>query len=230
MGRDWQVQHRPWQVVGSAVGIPAYGLALADALSGMAALGDDPWAHAACGQGVARFVSVGGCGKKAWYASFIMHAGEFSDQDFATALARSGARVLLIGRRALILLGAPVMTTDYDVWLHIDDVEKLNATFDDLDHVPNRTPEEARARGRYVIENGERIDVMVARAASTADGQSLAFDDAWSRRMSVEMAPGITIFVPSIADLIVTKRWGSRPKDIVDIQYLEALRQKGGAA
>jgi len=154
-----------------------------------------------------------------------VQSGEFDDEEFFRTLAKSGARVLLIGRRALILLGAPVMTADYDVWVHIDDIELLNASFDTLDHAPNRSAADARKVGRYVIENGERIDVMVARSASSPAGIALAFDDAWQRRQSVAIGKDLQISLPSIEDLITTKRWGSRPKDLVDIQFLETIRR-----
>jgi hypothetical protein len=160
--------------------------------------------------------------------SSLVLAGEFSDEEFFRALAGSGARVLLIGRRALILLGAPVMTSDYDVWLHFDDVEKLNAAFADLHHVPSRSPAEARGAGRYVLENGERIDVMIARAKAPSEGSALDFDAAWSRRRAVVPLEGIEIFLPSLDDLITTKKWGLRPRDVIDIQFLEALRDAGG--
>jgi len=140
-----------------------------------------------------------------------VHAGEFSDEDFVRALAGSGARALLIGRRALVLLGVPVLTADYDLWVHFDDVEKLNAAFAPLDHEPNRTPDEARRTGRYVLEDGEHVDVMVARAKTDAAGTTLDFDAAWRRRQTVEVAPGLSICLPSIDDLITTKRWASRP-------------------
>jgi hypothetical protein len=127
----------------------------------------------------------------------------------------------------MILLGAPVMTADYDVWVHIDDIDKLNQAFVPLDHVPNKTRDEARRTGRYVLENGERVDVMVARAASTKDGDSLDFETAWGRRSEVEVLPGVRVAMPSLDDLVTTKRWGSRPKDLLDIQFLEGLRRRG---
>jgi hypothetical protein len=153
-------------------------------------------------------------------------AGEFSDEDFVRALAGSGARALVIGRKALILLGAPVLTADYDLWVHFDDIEKLNAAFAPLDHQPNRSADEARRTGRYVLENGEHVDVMVARAKTDSGGRSLDFDSAWARRQTMQVAPGLAIHLPSLEDLITTKRWASRPRDIVDIQYLERLRQR----
>lgn len=156
-----------------------------------------------------------------------VQADELSDEDFFRLLSASGARALVIGRKALILLGAPVLTADYDLWVHIDDVEVLNAAFAERGLAANHAPDEARRRGRYVLENGERIDVMLARARTGSDGRVLSFDDAWSRKCTIAIAPGLVAHIPNIDDLITTKRWASRPKDVVDIQFLELLRERG---
>jgi hypothetical protein len=152
--------------------------------------------------------------------------GGLDDEAFFRTLQASGARALLIGRRALIALGAPVMTADYDLWVHRDDIEKLNAAFELAAHAANRSPEQARLRGRYVIENGERIDVMVARAATAPGGESLTFGEAWARRVPLQVAPGVAVFLPCVDDLIVTKRWGGRPRDLADIEWLKLLGSK----
>lgn len=156
-----------------------------------------------------------------------MEGTPYDEGDVFRAVAGSGARALLIGRQALIALGLPVMTADIDFWIHIDDIERLNTALESIEQIPNRKPDEARAIGRYVSENGHRVDVMVARGKSLPDGSSLTFDDAWSRRQSVELF-GATIFVPSIDDLITTKRWASRARDLADIQWLEALKRQLG--
>ncbi len=77
-----------------------------------------------------------------------MQASEFEEAEFFRAIAASGVRALLIGRRALVALGIPVLTADYDFWL------------------------------------------------------------------------------PTLDDLILTKRFGGRPKDLEDIRLLEALRKE----
>nr|UXE44645.1 hypothetical protein Hi04_10k_c2877_00013 [uncultured bacterium] len=146
------------------------------------------------------------------------------------AIAGSGARALLIGRQALIALGLPVMTADYDLWAHSDDVAALNAAVAPLDLHPNRAPDAARAAGRYVLENDVHVDVLVARAVSTVDGVRVAFDDIWVRRQAIEVAPGVSIHLPSIDDLIATKRFGARPKDIEDIRLLERLKAREGSS
>jgi hypothetical protein len=154
-----------------------------------------------------------------------MQAGEFDDADFFRVLSQSKARVLLIGRRALIALGAPVMTVDYDLWVHIDDIDVLNRSLAELEQYPDRSAQKARETGRYVLENGERVDVMVARSATEPGGTTLGFEDAWLRRQTRSIH-GQHVAIPAIPDLIVTKRWGSRPKDMVDIQWLTELGTK----
>ncbi len=54
----------------------------------------------------------------------------------------------------------------------------------------------------------------------------MAFDDVWPRRQTLEVAPGVTIAVPTIDDLILTKRFGGRPRDLEDIRLLETLRKQ----
>jgi hypothetical protein len=77
-----------------------------------------------------------------------------------------------------------------------------------------------------VLENDERVDVLVARSVPTVDGVRVAFDDVWARRRGLEVAPGVILAVPALDDLILTKRFGGRPKDLEDIRLLEALRKE----
>jgi hypothetical protein len=78
----------------------------------------------------------------------------FDEGEFFAALARSGARLLLIGRRALIALGLPM------------------------------------------------------------------------GRESIEYSGSIRVTIPSLDDLITTKRWAMRDKDRVDIRFFEGLKQQ----
>ena len=94
----------------------------------------------------------------------------FDEIELFRSIAESGARALLIGRRALVALGLPVLTGDYDFWLHIDDAAAFNQALAPLELYPSAEPDEARTRGRYVLENDERIDVLLADAAAQAPG------------------------------------------------------------
>jgi hypothetical protein len=151
-------------------------------------------------------------------------ASPFDRDEFFRGLAASGARALLIGRQALVVLGLPVLTADYDFWLHRDDIAAFNAAAAPFDLVPTRSSAEALAAGRYVLENGERVDVLIARVVHTVDGVPVRFDDVWERRVTIEAAPGIPIVMPAIDDLIATKRFGGRPMDAEDFRLLQVLR------
>src|SRR5437867_4156163 len=99
-----------------------------------------------------------------------VQATAFDEVAFFRAIADSGVRALMIGRRAVIAIGIPVMTSDYDFWIPADDAERFNAVLRPFDMVPNRTPLEARNFGRYALENDERVDVLIARSVPTVDG------------------------------------------------------------
>ena len=142
----------------------------------------------------------------------LVKGSEFDEALFFRAISVSGLRALLIGRRALIALGIPVMTADYDFWIHIDDIERFNAEALPFELIPDRTPLEARRSGRYRLQNDELVDVLVARSVPGPDGP-LVFDDS-------------DICVPSLEDLIASKRIGSRPKDAEDVRLLQQLRKQ----
>ena len=158
-----------------------------------------------------------------------MRGTEFDEAAFFESLERAGLRALLIGRRALVVLGLPVLTADYDLWVHIDDAGSLNQVAEGFGLLPTHTPEEARARGRYVLQNDERVDVLVARSVTTVDGEQVGFDALWGRRRRVALSETASVFIPQLDDLIATKRFATRPKDLEDIRLLQALREGGGS-
>ena len=90
------------------------------------------------------------------------------------------------------------------------------------------SPAAARAVGRYILENDERVDVLVTSQVTSVDGDVTRFDDLLSRAHRFELAPGAPIPVPTVGDLITTKRFAARPKDLEDIRLLEALRRELG--
>jgi hypothetical protein len=155
-----------------------------------------------------------------------VEADPFEESLFFAAIASSGARVLLIGRRALVALGLPVLTADYDLWTFPADVEKLNTAVKPLDLVPNRTPDEARSRGRYVLENGEHVDVLLSLTIA-GSVPSLSLADAWTRRTSVAVS-GVDVHLPALEDLLTMKRAAGRQKDTLDVALLESYRARRG--
>lgn len=163
------------------------------------------------------------CGPKRARAQLnSMEAEYFDEEEFFSRIASSGARALLIGRRALIVLGIPVNTFDYDFWIHIDDIETFNGALVPLGFEPNRLPGEARKLGRYVLEDGEHVDVLVARSVPTVEGIRVHFEEVWVRRQTRQDL----VALPAVDDLILTKRFGSRPKDLEDIRLLTTLKTR----
>ena len=131
---------------------------------------------------------------------------------------------MLIGRRALVLIGLPVLTADYDFWIAADDITAFNAAGGEVDLTPNLDAGSARGRGRYVLENDEHVDVLVARSVPTVDGVDVSFDEVWARRQAIALTPDVEVHIPSIDDLILTKRFANRPKDAEDVRLLTILK------
>ena len=155
-----------------------------------------------------------------------VRASEFDELAYFRAIHDSGVRALLIGRRVLVLLGLPVLSAVYDFWIAIEDIEGFNTASMAVELSPTHEPDVARRRGRYVLENDEHVNVLVARSVPTIDGVTVAFADVWSRRRSIELAPGVLVQVPTIDDLILTKRFGARAKDLEDIRLLNVLKSE----
>jgi hypothetical protein len=155
-----------------------------------------------------------------------MEASEFDEIAFFRAIAGSGVRALLIGRRALVLLGLPVLTADYDFWIDIEHIARFNDTAEQFGLRPTRLPKDAREAGRYILENDEHVDVLVARSVPTVDGATVAFETLWKTKRSLQLAADVSIEIPDISGLILTKRIAARPKDLEDIRLLEVLRQE----
>jgi hypothetical protein len=156
-----------------------------------------------------------------------MRAPAFDEAEFFRSIDRSGARALLIGRRALVLLGLPVLTADYDFWVHPDDAGLFNTALAPQELLPTHTPDEARSRGRYALENDEHVDVLVARELPTVEGLKLRFDGVWDRRRAVQLTSDVRVYVPCLDDLIATKKVATRPKDLEDLRLLTILRDGG---
>jgi hypothetical protein len=125
-----------------------------------------------------------------------------------------------------VLLGLPLLTADYDLWISSSSIELLNQATAPFGLIPTAPPAQARTRGRYVLENDEHVDVICAATLHTQSGEALSHADAWARRQAIDVA-GTQVAIPSIRDLILLKRIRPRAKDLEDIRALETLLRKG---
>lgn len=146
--------------------------------------------------------------------------------DFAeilSALSAAGAEYIVVGAFAVAAHGNPRATGDIDIWVRPtrENAERVlqalrafgaplfDLTIDDL--VDEQT----------VFQIGVapvRIDILAG-----IDG--VEFEDAWPRRvmaaLGTESAP-----VLSLVDLAANKRAAGRPKDLVDLAWIESELEK----
>ena len=141
-------------------------------------------------------------------------------KDMLQALVAEKVEFLLVGAYALAAHGYPRATMDIDIWVmpssdNADAVLRAVRRFGAPLH--NLTKADLEKEGT-VFQIGvapRRIDILTA-------ASGLKFKAASSRATSVEIE-GITVRIPSIADLIQNKRATGRTKDIADAEALEQL-------
>jgi hypothetical protein len=146
---------------------------------------------------------------------------------FLKEIHETGVRYLLIGRQAVIAYGGPMYSMDYDIYIDgsKENTNQLLAVAKKFDLHPSAPREQLHTSFMFKLENDFMIDVFRARAFGTKEGK-ITFDEIYQRRNVLEGETGLKINVPSIDDLIALKRLRSLPKDLNDIEYLEALKKR----
>ncbi len=147
---------------------------------------------------------------------------------FLRQLHRRGIPYLLVGRRALVLLGAPLQTADYDFYLspEKDHLKALLALAREKDlEVSPKDP--ARRPFFSLLSDTLKLDFFRARTYSLPEGGRFTFEELFHRKRAIAVG-GFEVFVPSVEDLIRTKKARNSPKDREDIKYLQALLEREG--
>lgn len=157
--------------------------------------------------------------------------GSFDWSRGLVALSDGGVRFIVIGAVAGRILGSPSLTRDLDICYARDreNREALAAVLTSIharlrgvrEKVPFRLDARALAAGdsfTFVTDIGD-LDVL-GTPSGTQGYDDLALD---AERIEIE---GRTILVASIDDLIRMKRAAGRPKDLVEIEILGALREE----
>ena len=142
--------------------------------------------------------------------------------DLIREFERRKIRFLIIGRRALVLYGAPVLTADHDLWIHPDDKERtLLFLSEGLGFELTHPPE----TGKPIVTgfSGMRIyDLFFQKSVRNSEHETIDFEDCY--RNSVvkdDPAEGLRFRIPSIDDLIRLKKIRKpNAKDQQDIEYL----------
>jgi hypothetical protein len=147
------------------------------------------------------------------------------------ALNEAGVRYVVIGAFAGRLLGSPALTRDLDICYARDRANldalatvlgALHARLRGVDEdLPFQLDARALAAGdsfTFVTDAGD-VDVL-----GTPEGTT-GYDDL-ARTATQTDLDGLVVLVASIDDLIRMKRAAGRPKDLIEVEVLGALRDE----
>ena len=143
--------------------------------------------------------------------------------DFAAMLSElsaAGADFIVVGAFALAAHGNPRATGDIDIWVRPTraNAERVLAALRRFGAPLFDLTVEDLADEQTVFQIGMppvRIDILAG-----IDG--VTFDEAWARRELADLG-SLRAPVLAVVDLIANKRAAGRPKDLVDLAWLEAL-------
>lgn len=139
-------------------------------------------------------------------------------RDMLHALSAEGAEYLLVGGYAIGLHGFNRATADIDLWVRrtpenaarvMRALIAFGAPLMDLNETDLMTP-------RTVFQIGvppERIDILTSISG-------VEFDEAWPHRMTCVL-DGIEVAVLGRVALVQNKKSSGRPKDLIDLDWLE---------
>jgi hypothetical protein len=140
-------------------------------------------------------------------------------RDMLSALSDEGADYLLVGAYAVAVHGIPRATGDLDLWVRVsaENAARVRRALARFGAPLNDVRESDLTSPGTVVQIGvapRRIDLL-----TTLDG--LEFDDAWTRRMHVDVE-GLRVPVIGRADLVRNKKAVGRPQDLADVARLES--------
>jgi hypothetical protein len=137
-------------------------------------------------------------------------------------LNRAKIRYLIIGRRAVILYGGPVLTADTDLWIHPEDKKMaLSLLLDKLGLEISHSPDTKRP-----IVSGfsglKRFDLFFQKGVKNIENEAIEFEDCYKNSvLKKDSKENVSFRIPSIDDLIRLKKIRKpNVKDEQDIEYL----------
>jgi hypothetical protein len=146
---------------------------------------------------------------------------EISLLDVIRLFNRHDIRHLIIGRRAVILYGGPVLTGDNDLWIHRADREKALSLLKNLEFELSH-PVDTKRPIVTAFSGMKKYDLFFHKGARNLENEPIDFDECYRNSTLIEDPPkDISFRVPSIDDLIRLKKLRKpNVKDEQDIEYL----------
>jgi hypothetical protein len=142
-------------------------------------------------------------------------------------LNREKVRYLVIGRRAVILYGGPVLTGDTDLWIHPKDKRRALSLVEDKFGLELSDSPDTKKPIVSGFSGMRKFDFFFQKSVKTFEDQVIHFEDCYKNSI-LKKDPGEDVHfrIPSIDDLIHLKKV-RKPniKDEQDIEYLLKARQ-----
>jgi hypothetical protein len=153
--------------------------------------------------------------------------------DALEALKARRVRFVVIGGFASQLRGSPSLTGDTDVCYARDpgNLERLALALTDLEASPRGAPKDVLfVLDARTLEAGDRFTFDTTAGALDILGQPSGipggYEELERAADDMEIAPGLSVKVASIDDIIRMKRAAGRPKDLIEVEVLGALRDE----
>jgi hypothetical protein len=142
-------------------------------------------------------------------------------------LNREKVRYLVIGRRAVILYGAPVLTGDTDLWIHSEDKRGALSLVEDKFGLELSDSPETKKPIVSGFSGMRKFDFFFHKSIKTFEDRVINFEDCYKNSiLKKDLGEDVHFRIPSIDDLIHLKKV-RKPniKDEQDIEYLLKAKQ-----
>lgn len=152
---------------------------------------------------------------------------------------RAGVRYLVVGGLAVVAHGHVRFTADIDLVLDFDDDDLQRAMesfvrvgFRPLVPVALHEFADAETRQAWIDDKGMTVFSLFSDDHRLTEvdlfvTDPIGFDDAYERRVTLAVAPGIEATFVGLSDLIRMKRSAGRTQDLSDIERLQELNRGG---
>ena len=145
-------------------------------------------------------------------------------RDILSAFSDAGVEYLLVGAYALSAHGLLRATGDIDLWVRptAENAGRVHRALMAFGVPAEQVSAEDFTRPGSVVQLGVpplRIDILTSISG-------VEFPEAWEARTAVEL-DGVNVPVLSRAHLVVNKRAADRPKDRLDLRWLEGPAAPG---
>ena len=137
-------------------------------------------------------------------------------------LNRQKIRYLIIGRRAVILYGGPVLTADNDLWIHPADKKKTLSLLLEKFGFDLSYPPDTKKPIVTGFSGMKKYDLFFQKSVRNREEETIAFEECYENSIiKKDVGIRLSFRIPSIDDLIRLKKIRKpNVKDEQDIEYL----------